>query len=654
MRSRYIGLALLCCTVAAEQCRADAPSHYTYFWVPRSTDVGAPGSNDNKLLTNLLRLASTKRYSVTQGDTLDFLIRKKFLLSSSNYSNAYRLYYRRILQLNADLHPNQLSIGMTLTIPSGPTFGASEFNKDKGSPFVPTRELLNRLAATAVGSSQIGHIKSHSTAMLGAYVSPYKQDTPSEIFKAIESRGLVPPIDVEKHPETRLALTQALMLQATSMEDQKTLAAIGNLSPADLHRGFFPATKPAAVSCAGCKTCKEILNIPANLDLSRARVLIEDTGIAAGILDKANLLPQYDGDDGADLDGNSHGTFVFSEIAAPGRNGEAGGKGAIPRGSVYVSRVVQKVGNDIAYSMAYMLKGWQAFQQRITSDKSAATTGIINISAASGLDPADSQPPTVLENPSLLFVAAAGNDNSNVEPKVYAFGRFSGGGVPLILVGAQDINGKRASYSNYSSTNVHLMEPGDCVCGSPSQLSGTSQAAPVVTSAAAILASQRPQWEALDIMWKLLSTADAIPGIDRNGVFSGAVNLNAALEESILVKSQDAGEPLKAHRVSQITFDEKWKSALKDKALDGAGMPLLRIFNPHQIGNQKCFDFVQFITIDHQELCVDPSSGISFDEGGAKQSVSADRLVDMVLPLPKETDSNLAWPTIGMLPNGGG
>src|SRR5665213_4076725 len=146
----------------------------------------------------------------------------------------------------------------------------------------------------------------------------------------------------------------------------------------------------------------------------------------------------------------------------------------------------------------------------MTSLSGGAQTRVINLSVFGGqvlsLDNSTPMSPPIPSG--MLIVAAAGNNGTEDLPKLQAFARYSNGNVPIIIVGALGTDGKPASYSNFDSEYVQLFAPGDCVCGGPGQIDGTSQATPFVTVAAAAVAASHPDWSPMWVMWRLLSTAD--------------------------------------------------------------------------------------------------------------------------------------------------
>ena len=117
------------------------------------------------------------------------------------------------------------------------------------------------------------------------------------------------------------------------------------------------------------------------------------------------------------------------------------------------------------------------------------------------------------EHPDVLIVAAAGNedialDGSNSSP----------GGIAapnLITVGALNLRGRKAGFSNYEAPGgeVTLAAPGvgvlvDDVDGTATQWGGTSVSAPQVAAAAALLKALDPSLTADEIKGILVATAD--------------------------------------------------------------------------------------------------------------------------------------------------
>jgi hypothetical protein len=384
---------------------------------------------------------------------------------------------------------------------------------------------------------------------------------------------------------------------------------------------------------------------------------VEDTGAAPGLVDQKHLLLQGPGDDGSDASPVSHGTFVYSEIAAPKEGDQNRLFGLIPKSQVYVTKAVLGDGTQ-HFMMDHLVNGWVAFSALMDRDPSAPATSVVNISAF-GEPTADlTHIPSVPANDSkLLLVAAAGNNpNGGTEdaPRLNVFPRLSSGSQnPLLIVGALGTDNKRASYSNWNNLYVQLFAPGDCVCGAPGHISGTSQAVPFVTTAAAILASARPDWKPLRVMWRLISTADH-PDVLNGKAFAGTVNLARALDNSIIAEEIVPGGVPKIHRAKSIVYDADWKSAFSQSNINVPDKEVLRLYAPRSspgaAGNLTCFAVLQNLLVGTPPpICVNSKSKVTLGEDGGFSELTADLISDIILPLrsPGGGTSNLPDITLG-------
>jgi subtilisin family serine protease len=141
----------------------------------------------------------------------------------------------------------------------------------------------------------------------------------------------------------------------------------------------------------------------------------------------------------------------------------------------------------------------------------------------------------------ILFVAAAGNrgldnDMGGNYPSGYDFPN-------VVAVAATDHDDQKAIFSNYGAETVDLGAPGvaiystvptgDCeLCDSSGylHLNGTSMATPYVAGVAGLLKAQFPQFTSSEIKARLLSTVDALPGLDEKSLTGGRVNAAACFE----------------------------------------------------------------------------------------------------------------------------
>jgi len=128
----------------------------------------------------------------------------------------------------------------------------------------------------------------------------------------------------------------------------------------------------------------------------------------------------------------------------------------------------------------------------------------------------------------VLFVAAAGNENSNNDsvpsyPSSYE--------VPnIVSVAATDEDDKLASFSNYGANSVDLAAPGVNILStvpgdSYDSFQGTSMAAPHVTGAAALLMSANAGLTHLDVKGALFNSVDRIDSLNGKTVTGGRLNL---------------------------------------------------------------------------------------------------------------------------------
>ena len=104
----------------------------------------------------------------------------------------------------------------------------------------------------------------------------------------------------------------------------------------------------------------------------------------------------------------------------------------------------------------------------------------------------------------VLLVGAAGNDGVNRS--------FYPAGYPEVLsVGALELDGRVASFSNYGSY-LDVLAPGSGILstylgGSYTELGGTSMASPVIAGLAALIKAQNPSWTATQLRDRILASA---------------------------------------------------------------------------------------------------------------------------------------------------
>jgi thermitase len=129
----------------------------------------------------------------------------------------------------------------------------------------------------------------------------------------------------------------------------------------------------------------------------------------------------------------------------------------------------------------------------------------------------------------ILFVAASGNDSSNIDylpqyPAGYTLGN-------VISVAALNRNDELTSFSNYGVKSVHVAAPGANILSTwlgdaYEEKSGTSMATPVVAGVAALVLSKQPGLSVDDLRAILLKSVDKLPHL--NGKVSTGGRISAA------------------------------------------------------------------------------------------------------------------------------
>jgi subtilisin family serine protease len=196
-------------------------------------------------------------------------------------------------------------------------------------------------------------------------------------------------------------------------------------------------------------------------------VAVIDTGIDKNHPDlSGNVIPGYNFVDGNNdtTDLNGHGTHVSGILGAIGNNsiGVAGVNWPV---KIMPLRVLDQNGEgteaDVMTAIAYAASN---------------NARVVNMSFAfTPQSPSDGQPlrDTIASYPNILFVAAAGNENTNDDttPSYPASFDLSN----IISVAASDQNDNLAVFSNYGPTSVDVAAPGTNILSTiPSFTTGTT------------------------------------------------------------------------------------------------------------------------------------------------------------------------------------
>jgi subtilisin family serine protease len=255
-------------------------------------------------------------------------------------------------------------------------------------------------------------------------------------------------------------------------------------------------------------------------------------------------------------DDNGHGTHVAGIIGAVGNNG-IGITGVIWRVKLMAVKFLNEEGQgDIA--------------DEISAIGYAVNNGahIINASYSGAVfSQAESDAIAIANANGVLFVAAAGNSeaNNDITPEYPASYKLNN----IVSVAATDQNDRRAPFSNYGISSVHVAAPGvyilstfpgDLYVGLNQEIiMGTSQAAPHVSGLAALLETYYPHFTIYQIRGTIMRYSDALPTLIGwlyldPGFVGGRINANRAIT-SLLTPESLAATALSSSQIS-LTWND--------------------------------------------------------------------------------------------------
>jgi type VII secretion-associated serine protease mycosin len=238
-------------------------------------------------------------------------------------------------------------------------------------------------------------------------------------------------------------------------------------------------------------------------------------------------------------DRSGHGTGMAGLIAAHGNNGN-GALGIAPDAKILPVRVLNnkpqkntQIGPAIEYAISRGAK-------------------VINLSVGGGIDPATLNAVKAAAEADVVLIASAGNKPTDQGVTAPAFIDS------VVAVGAVDKYGKKTTMS-VSGPALDLTAPGEDIRsvtrnGGYSSTSGTSDAAAIVSGAAALIRSKYPNMSATEVVERLESTAtDAgAPGVDSD-YGHGIIDIVAALSTGAGATASSAGTTFTAPATSTPT-----------------------------------------------------------------------------------------------------
>ncbi|KKN76798.1 hypothetical protein LCGC14_0366650 [marine sediment metagenome] len=247
-------------------------------------------------------------------------------------------------------------------------------------------------------------------------------------------------------------------------------------------------------------------------------------------------------DDSDPMDGHSHGTHVSGTIAGVGNNayGVTGvGWGTQIMALKFLSDGGRGDTSDAIEALDYtvMMRN-RGVNIRLTSNSWGG--GEFSQALADAVQrTADAD---------MLFIAAAGNDSTDIDNPLFGYYPAAMTGDNQITVAATDHNDSLASFSNWGATSVDLGAPGvDILSTTPGDTfgtkSGTSMATPHVAGVAALAWDMNPTATYQEIRDAIFAGADPIPSLDGITVTGGRLNAYNTLQlMGLVIDSSSPGD----------------------------------------------------------------------------------------------------------------
>ena len=212
---------------------------------------------------------------------------------------------------------------------------------------------------------------------------------------------------------------------------------------------------------------------------------------------------------------DAHGTHVAGTIAAS-LNGN-GVVGVAPGIQIMAVKFIDN-GTDCGTD-----------QMAIDAIDYAASFGVPIINASWGGSSPDAALDAAIGDSGALFVAAAGNQNWNLDSSRYNFYPAESPQANVLSVAAIDQRGDRASFSNYGATTVDVGAPGTNIIstypgGMYAWSDGTSMAAPHASGVAALALSVAPELTTAALKSRIMARGVTLPGLVGTTVTGKLVN----------------------------------------------------------------------------------------------------------------------------------
>lgn len=283
---------------------------------------------------------------------------------------------------------------------------------------------------------------------------------------------------------------------------------------------------------------------------------------------------------GMPMDDHGHGTHVSGTIGAVGNN-SVGVVGVAWRVQIMACKMFDAMGNGSISDAVTCIDYARQKGARIIN----ASWGSSTFTSAALRDAINST-----RTAGMLFVAAAGNNNSNndVNPLFPASYDLDN----IIAVAATTRTDDRAFFSNYGATTVDLGAPGynifSCWNGSDTDyryLDGTSMATPHVVGTCALLWSRYPGETYSQIRNRVLASTDPLPELAGKCVTGGRLNLPKALG-ALGLQADFTAQPTSGAVPLTVQFTDRSTGSIATRVWNfGDGSPTSTETNPAHIYN---------------------------------------------------------------------
>lgn len=617
------------------------------FWEPRERDISRTATADREQFIFILKTAINVSYTVKRDDCLDRVIRNQFFVSGIRQPRAYTAYKSEIEARNPWLLQRVMRPEDNLNVPSGPQYAALESTVDTHDSYLERMHasLAPPLEPRVSVRIRVGWDSSNSDTTQRAPLSSDKAKvsgvlSKKESFQVFQrlghfARAYPSPEEVfrisnwrRKSAVSELVNRRVLPLEALRPGLDGELVSIYVPTNTEVPSGLWPFSAPQELaqlddpdadpddSCGGdCKTCSELLTVPALKEPSKGRLLLVDSGVDSDLLSPLGLYygplknppaayvaqdipsalksasakpedPSTGADvplagtdpsqlDFSDLAWNHHGTFVYGQLVQ---------NGLLPPASVKVARVAVKKSGFA--SQAYVMAVRHVFTatSRFVGDSflkenAGAPVWVASFSFGGEVTNLEQSDLGLKQTPRILYVVAAGNvdQTKRVIGANYVYAKFNGTRSDVLVVGALNSKDHLATYTKTSKSIVDLFARGSCDCGGAGksdskrqQLFGTSQATPIVATAAMILADRNPLWDAYHIKWRLISTTDLLDELSESGI-GGKLNLNAALDYRSLLSRVPLHKTVGQKVRAALSHNQTIEITSVDKTSEGWG-----------------------------------------------------------------------------------